>query len=60
MSFTGKPTDCNTITIVTNPADGMLAAPIDATVAVKLIIMYSTKFKFRPFNCAMNIGATAS
>jgi hypothetical protein len=36
MSLTGKPTDCNTITIVTKPALGILAAPIDATVAVKL------------------------
>lgn len=38
MSFTGRPTDCKTITIVTKPADGILAAPIDATVAVKLNI----------------------
>lgn len=36
MSLTGKPTDCKTITMVTNPADGILAAPIEATVAVRL------------------------
>ena len=38
----------------------MLAAPIDATVAVKLIIMYSTKVNDLSFICAINIGATAS
>lgn len=37
MSLTGSPTDCKTITIVTRPAEGILAAPIEATVAVKLI-----------------------
>jgi len=34
--LTGRPTDCKTITIVTKPALGILAAPIEATVAVKL------------------------
>ncbi len=38
ISLTGNPTDCKTITIVTRPALGILAAPIDATVAVKLLI----------------------
>lgn len=36
MSLTGRPTDWSTITMVTKPALGILAAPIDATVAVKL------------------------
>ena len=36
MSLTGRPTDWRTMTIVTRPALGMLAAPIDAIVAVKL------------------------
>lgn len=36
MSSAGKPTVSNTITIVTKPADGMPAAPIEAAVAVTL------------------------
>ncbi len=59
ISLTGKPTDCKTITIVTNPADGIEAAPTDATVAVKLIIIYSTKVRCLSFICAIKIGATA-
>lgn len=46
MSFTGRPTDCRTITIVTKPADGILAAPIEATVAVKLL-KYAKIFLFK-------------
>lgn len=60
MSLIGRPTDCKTITIVTRPAEGILAAPMDATVAVKLIIIYSTKVKDLSFIWAINIGATAS
>ena len=36
MSFTGRFTACRTSTMVTRPACGMPAAPIDAAVAVKL------------------------
>lgn len=36
MSSAGNPTVSNTITIVTKPADGMPAAPIEAAVAVTL------------------------
>lgn len=36
MSSAGSPTVSNTMTIVTNPADGMPAAPIEAAVAVTL------------------------
>lgn len=43
-SFAGRPTVSKTITIVTRPACGMPAAPIDAAVAVilnnKLGILY--------------------
>lgn len=35
-SFTGNPTAVKTSNIVTSPADGTDAAPIDANVAVKL------------------------
>lgn len=38
MSSDGKPTVSNTITMVTKPADGMPAAPIEAAVAVTLEI----------------------
>lgn len=36
ISSAGKPTVSNTITIVTKPADGIPAAPIEAAVAVTL------------------------
>ena len=36
MSSDGRPTACNTRIIVTKPADGIPAAPIDAMVAVIL------------------------
>ena len=36
MSSAGRPTACKTSIIVTKPADGIPAAPMDATVAVKL------------------------
>lgn len=36
ISSAGKPTVSNTMTIVTKPADGMPAAPIEAAVAVTL------------------------
>ena len=38
ISFTGNPTDCNTINIATIPAPGMLLSPTEATEAVRLII----------------------
>lgn len=38
MSSAGKPTVSNTMTIVTKPADGMPAAPIEAAVAVTLFL----------------------
>ncbi len=59
MSLTGKPTDCNTITMVTRPALGIEAAPIEAIVAVKLIMIYWIKVRGVSFICAMNIGAIA-
>ena len=42
MSPEGKPMVFNTITMVTNPAWGIPAAPMLANVAVTLIVMYST------------------
>ncbi len=36
MSSMGRPTDCKTMTMVTKPALGILAAPILAIVAVIL------------------------
>lgn len=35
-SLTGRPTAERTISIVTKPADGIAAAPIEASVAVRL------------------------
>jgi hypothetical protein len=46
-------------TIVTRPALGIEAAPTEATVAVKLIIIYSTSVRCLSFICAIKIGATA-
>lgn len=37
MSSVGKPTDVSTITMVTNPACGIPAAPMLAAVAVMLV-----------------------
>lgn len=54
MSSDGKPTVSSTITMVTNPADGMPAAPIEAAVAVTLwiIIAKNTKLTLNiPPNC---------
>lgn len=45
MSSDGNPTVSSTMTMVTNPADGMPAAPIDAAVAVTLENLY-TKIAF--------------
>ena len=36
MSSVGNPAACNTITVVTSPALGMAAAPMDAPAAVSL------------------------
>lgn len=44
MSSDGKPTVSSTITMVTNPADGIPAAPIDAAVAVTLSMHMETTF----------------
>lgn len=38
ISSDGRPTVSNTMTMVTNPADGIPAAPIEAAVAVTLLI----------------------
>ena len=59
ISLTGKPTDCNTITIVTRPALGILAAPIDATVAVKLLVVRRSRmiFMFKKFSIT-NVSKT--
>lgn len=46
MSSDGKPTVSKTITIVTNPADGIPAAPIEAAVAVTLQRIH-TKFHYK-------------
>lgn len=42
MSSDGRPTVSNTITMVTKPADGIPAAPIEAAVAVTLQIKISS------------------
>lgn len=44
MSSDGKPTVSRTITMVTNPADGIPAAPIEAAVAVTLYIKSTKNF----------------
>lgn len=46
MSSAGKPTVSRTMTIVTKPADGMPAAPIEAAVAVTLF-EYKTKTNWK-------------
>lgn len=43
ISSDGRPTVSNTITMVTNPADGMPAAPMEAAVAVTLLICSHNK-----------------
>jgi hypothetical protein len=45
MSSAGRPTACKTRIIVTKPADGIPAAPIDAMVAVML------KYSVKKFAC---------
>lgn len=45
MSSDGRPTVSSTITMVTNPADGIPAAPIEAAVAVTLF-QFKNKIPF--------------
>lgn len=45
ISSDGRPTVSSTITMVTNPADGIPAAPIDAAVAVTLMKVAREKKK---------------
>lgn len=60
MSSVGKPIAVNTSSMVTSPADGTEAAPILAAVAVRLTVTTLPMVNSIPFNCAMNIAATAS
>ena len=60
ISAVGRPTVCKTMTIVTNPAEGIPAAPILAAVAVILIVMTWPMDKETPLSCAMKIADTAS
>jgi hypothetical protein len=50
ISDTGSPTDVNTRIIITNPALGMLAAPILAMVAVRLYDSIDKRTKKRNKN----------
>ena len=50
-----RPTDCKTINIITKPAEGIPAAPIDARRAVNTIVNCCTKVKSIPGKiCAIN------
>ena len=60
MSSVGKPIAVKTSSMVTRPADGTEAAPILAAVAVKLTVITLPMVNSMPFNCAMNMAATAS
>ena len=50
----------NTMIMVTRPADGIPAAPIDANVAVMLVTTRSRNVYLMSLICAMNMAATAS
>ena len=60
MSSVGRPRAVSTRSIVTSPALGTDAAPIDAAVAVNDTIMICPKLKSTAFICAIKIAATAS
>lgn len=60
ISSVGRPIAVKTSSMVTSPADGTEAAPILAAVAVKLTVITLPMVNSMPFNCAMNIAATAS
>lgn len=53
MSSVGRPTDVSTITIVTNPACGIPAAPILAAVAVILMGKSEKKKDGEKYQCLL-------
>lgn len=60
MSSVGKPTAVRTRSMVTRPALGTEAAPIEAAVAVSDTVTTLPIPSSIPFNWAMKIAATAS
>lgn len=60
MSLVGKPRAVKTSSMVTRPAEGTDAAPIEAAVAVSETMMIWPKLNCTAFICAMKIAATAS
>lgn len=60
ISLAGSPKAVRTISIVTSPADGIEAAPMDARVAVMDTVTIWPIDRFNPFIWAMKIEAVAS
>ena len=60
MSLVGKPSAVRTSSIVTKPADGTDAAPIEAAVEVSETMMIWPRLNSTAFICAIKIAATAS
>ncbi|KAH9493734.1 hypothetical protein DERF_014470 [Dermatophagoides farinae] len=60
ISLVGNPNAVNTSNMVTRPADGTDAAPIDAAVEVSDTIIIWPILNSTAFICAINIAATAS
>lgn len=64
ISSDGRPTVSSTITMVTSPADGMPAAPIEAAVAVTLLTharnnkQSETKAILMRRHCDINVALT--
>ena len=56
----GKPTAVRTTEIITSPAIGIPAAPIEARSAVNTTIICCRKLISIPYACAINIAATHS
>lgn len=60
ISLVGKPSAVKTSNIVTRPADGTDAAPIEAAVDVNETMMIWPKLNSTAFICAIKMAATAS
>ncbi len=56
----GRPTACNTITMVTMPALGIPGAPVEAIIAVKNTTACCAKLSSIPIRLATNSAAAAS
>ena len=57
IASAGKPTDCNTITMVTIPALGIPGAPIEAIIAIKNTTSCCAKLSSIPTKLATNNAA---